>query len=73
MHRFIPLTARQLGFTVVEMPVHHRRRTAGQTKYGVANRALPGLIDCLGVRWMRSRRRNVMFRELTNTREKAGV
>ncbi len=73
MHRFIPLTARQLGFTVVEMPVHHRPRTAGQTKYGVANRALPGLIDCLGVRWIRSRRRDVRFRELTITREKAGA
>ncbi len=83
MHRFIPLTARQLGFTVIEMPVHHRPRTAGQTKYGVANRALPGLIDCLGVRWMRSRRCSVTFCELerpesrgdnlTTTREGAGA
>ena len=83
MHRFIPATARQLGFTVIEMPVHHRPRTAGQTKYGVANRALPGLIDCLGIRWMGSRRCDVRFRELqrpgtrgdklTTLREKAGA
>ncbi len=56
MHRFIPFTARQLGFTVIEMPVRHRPRTAGRTKYGVANRAWAGFVDCLAVRWMRKRR-----------------
>ena len=57
-HRFIPVTARHLGYTVVEMPVNHRARTAGETKYGmgIAQRAIPGLIDCFAVRWMRSRR-----------------
>jgi glycosyltransferase involved in cell wall biosynthesis len=59
MHRFIPVTARQLGFTVVEVPVNHRPRIAGQAKYGVWNRALPGLVDCFAVRWMRHRRRPV--------------
>jgi len=59
MHRFIPVTARHLGYTVIEMPVHHRPRTAGQTKYGmgIAQRAIPGLIDLFAVRYMRSRRR----------------
>jgi len=56
MHRFIPFTARQLGFTVLEMPVRHRPRTAGRTKYGIANRAWAGFVDCLAVRWMRKRR-----------------
>lgn len=65
MHRFIPVTARQLGYAVVEMPVRHRPRTAGIAKYGIWNRALPGLIDCLAVRWMRSRRRPVGSIELT--------
>jgi len=59
MHRFIPVTARQLGFSVVEVPVGHRPRVAGEAKYGVWNRALPGLVDCLAVRWMRGRRRPV--------------
>ncbi len=60
-HRFIPVTARHLGYTVVEMPVNHRPRAAGETKYGmgIAQRAIPGLIDCFAVRWMRSRRRPV--------------
>ena len=45
IHRFIPVSARHLGFTVVEMPVNHRPRLAGETKYGfgITKRALPGL------------------------------
>jgi len=60
-HRFIPVTARQMGYTVVELPVSHRARAHGETKYGagVLTRALPGLIDCFAVRWMGSRRRPV--------------
>lgn len=67
MHRFIPVTARHLGFTVIEMPVNHRPRLAGETKYGfgITKRALPGLVDCFAVRYMRSRRRPVESTELT--------
>lgn len=64
VHRFIPGTARELGYTVVEMPVGHRPRTAGQTNYGIWNRAIPGLIDCFAVRWMRKRRRPIQFCEM---------
>jgi glycosyltransferase involved in cell wall biosynthesis len=66
MHRFIPVTARHLGANVVEMPVNHRPRTAGTTKYGmgIVQRAIPGLIDCLAVRYFRSRRRPVAGREV---------
>jgi dolichol-phosphate mannosyltransferase len=64
MHRFIPITARHLGFRVVEMPVNHRPRLAGTAKYGIWNRAIPGLIDCLAVRWMRARRRPVRHVEV---------
>lgn len=66
MHRFIPITARQLGYRVEEMPVNHRPRTAGVAKYGIWNRALPGLIDCFAVRWMNHRRRPVTYRILTD-------
>jgi dolichol-phosphate mannosyltransferase len=66
MHRFIPATARHLGYSVVEMPVRHRPRAAGITKYGfgITKRALPGLIDCLAVRYMRNRRRPVASQEV---------
>jgi hypothetical protein len=57
MHRFIPVTARHMGFNVVEVQVNHRPRVAGVAKYGIVNRAIPGLIDCLAVRWMMNRRR----------------
>lgn len=65
MHRFIPVTARHLGYTVVEMPVSHRPRIAGVAKYGIWNRALPGLIDCFAMRWMRKRRRPVASEEMS--------
>ena len=59
VHRFIPISAVIHGFKVIEMPVNHRPRTAGETKYGfgIWQRALPGLIDCFAVRWMKNRRR----------------
>ena len=61
MHRFIPATAHSLGYRVVEMPVGHRPRVAGEPKYGmgITKRAIPGLVDCFAVRWMRKRRRPV--------------
>ncbi len=66
MHRFIPITAVHLGYKVVEMPVHHRPRVAGETKYGfgIWQRALPGLIDCFAVRWMGKRRRPTASTEI---------
>lgn len=66
MHRFIPVSARHLGYKVIEMPVKHRPRTAGETKYGfgILQRALPGLRDLLAVSWMRDRRRPTQSCEL---------
>ncbi len=66
MHRFIPVTARHLGYKVIEMQVSHRPRAAGTTKYGfgIIQRAIPGLVDCLAVRWMRGRRRPVQAMEV---------
>ena len=55
MHRFLPTLVRLEGYRVVEIPVNHRPRRFGQSKYGVMNRALRGLVDCLAVRWMGTR------------------
>ena len=57
MHRFLPAYARLLGARIQEVPVSHRPRRAGAAKYGVLNRALPGLLDCLVMRWMLNRYR----------------
>ena len=46
---------RKAGYKVAEMPVNHRARRFGTSKYGAMNRAFRGLADCLAVRWMGSR------------------
>jgi len=56
MHRFLPTLMRFQGFTVREVPVNHRPRTAGVSKYGFGNRAWRGLVDCFAMRWYKSRR-----------------
>jgi dolichol-phosphate mannosyltransferase len=55
MHRFLPALVRMEGARVAEMPVRHRPRPAGRSKYGVWNRAWVGSADLLGVRWLKSR------------------
>ncbi len=55
MHRFLPTLVRMQGFAVIEMPVRHRPRRFGVSKYGAMNRAFRGLIDCFAVRWMSKR------------------
>lgn len=54
-HRFIPTLLRMQGYRVVEVPVNHRPRRFGQTKYGIWNRAVSALKDLLVVRWMKDR------------------
>lgn len=55
MHRFLPTLVRFEGYKVIEMPVNHRPRKFGVSKYGAMNRAFRGLADCFAVRWMSSR------------------
>jgi glycosyltransferase involved in cell wall biosynthesis len=55
MHRFLPTLLALAGARVVEMPVGHRPRVAGRSKYGIGNRLFVGLADVLAVRWMKSR------------------
>ena len=58
MHRFIPALVKAAGYRLVEVPVNHRPRRFGQSKYGLGNRALRATIDMFGVRWLLSRRLN---------------
>src|SRR5688572_1370718 len=60
MHRFLPTLVRMEGYRVVEMPVNHRPRQFGVSKYGAMNRAFRGLADCMAVRWMG--KRNLRYR-----------
>ncbi|MGZ8851550.1 MAG: glycosyltransferase, partial [Thermoanaerobaculia bacterium] len=63
MHRFLPTLVRIDGYKVVEMPVNHRSRRFGVSKYGAMNRAARGLVDCLAVRWMTKRALKYKVRE----------
>ncbi|MBV9672816.1 MAG: glycosyltransferase family 2 protein [Verrucomicrobia bacterium] len=55
VHRFIPALIKGQGYRIVEIPVNHRPRRHGVSKYTFANRALQATIDMLGVRWLLSR------------------
>jgi glycosyltransferase involved in cell wall biosynthesis len=63
MHRFLPTLLRMEGATVTEIPVSHRPRRHGSSKYGIGNRAFVGFVDVLAVRWMQSRTRRYDARE----------
>jgi glycosyltransferase involved in cell wall biosynthesis len=69
MHRFIPALVKGAGFRLVEIPVNHRPRKFGQSKYGLGNRALRATIDMFGVRWLLSRTLN--YKEKTQGHAKA--
>lgn len=55
MHRFLPALCRRAGIPVVNIPVNHRPRTRGRSKYGVMNRLWVGIVDLLGVMWLQQR------------------
>ncbi|HEX9351429.1 MAG TPA: glycosyltransferase family 2 protein [Gaiellaceae bacterium] len=51
LHRFIPVLAYYRGFRVAELPVNHRPRTHGRSRYGL-ERYLRGFLDLLTVTFM---------------------
>jgi len=57
MHRFLPALVIRNGGSVVSIPVGHRPRASGVSKYGVRNRLWVGLVDLLGVAWLQRRAR----------------
>lgn len=63
MHRFIPALVKGAGYKLVEVPVNHRPRKFGLSKYGLGNRAVRATIDMFGVRWLLSRQLNYKARD----------
>src|SRR5207247_145700 len=55
MHRFLPTLIKMEGGTVTEVPVSHRPRKHGVTKYGMWNRVWRSLQDAFAVRWLQGR------------------
>jgi dolichol-phosphate mannosyltransferase len=56
MHRFLPALMQMRGRKVRSIPVNHRPRRHGKSKYGIRNRLWPGVVDLLGVMWLERRR-----------------
>ena len=57
MHRFLPALVLREGAQVVAVPVRHRQRIAGRSKYGISNRLWVGIVDMAGVMWLNRRMR----------------
>jgi glycosyltransferase involved in cell wall biosynthesis len=56
MHRFLPALALREGAVVRSLPVNHRPRERGVSKYGTWDRLWVGISDLFGVMWLRRRR-----------------
>ncbi|MFM7375249.1 MAG: glycosyltransferase, partial [Chthoniobacterales bacterium] len=56
MHRYLPAFFANSGLNAVEIEVNHRPRKTGVSKYTLGGRALRGVWDLIGVRWLLARR-----------------
>jgi dolichol-phosphate mannosyltransferase len=65
MHRFLPALIKGMGYHLVEVPVNHRPRRHGTSKYTFGNRALRATIDMLGVRWLLSRQIKIRLKDFS--------
>jgi dolichol-phosphate mannosyltransferase len=52
MHRFLPALFQRAGHGVISVPVNHRERTRGTSKYGLHNRLWVGIVDLFGLVWL---------------------
>ena len=55
MHRFMPALYQRHGTQVISVPVNHRPRLQGTSKYGLFNRLWVGIVDIFGVMWLQRR------------------
>lgn len=62
-HRFIPVLMKLEGAKIIEVPVNHRNRYSGVSKYNNIKRAIQGLYDLIGIKWTISRHINPIIKE----------
>jgi len=65
MHRFLPALLIAQGGRLQEVPVRHRPRRGGRSKYGMWDRAFRGLVDTFAVRWYARRALRYEIKEET--------
>jgi hypothetical protein len=58
-HRYLPALVLREGFAVVHVDVIDRQRRHGKSNYGILDRGLRGVLDLVGVWWLRRRRKVV--------------
>lgn len=63
MHRYLPALMQRAGWKTLSVPVNHRHRTAGVSKYTNLGRAVVGLRDLRGVAWLITRSRRTAVEE----------
>jgi dolichol-phosphate mannosyltransferase len=63
MHRYLPALFQRAGWRTVSVPVSHRPRTNGASKYTNFGRAMVGVRDLIGVAWLIKRSRRTAVRE----------
>ena len=73
MHRFLPALVLREGGVVRSVPVNHRPRRRGVSKYGVLDRLGVGIIDLLGVLWLQRRTSRARLLEETVPDAKAAA
>jgi dolichol-phosphate mannosyltransferase len=56
VHRFLPVLVHANGSRTREIPISHRARIAGVSKYGLANRLWRGIYDLIAMAWYQKRR-----------------
>jgi dolichol-phosphate mannosyltransferase len=64
MHRYLPALFQRAGWQVRSVPVNHRARGAGVSKYNNLNRALVGIADLRGVAWLIKRSKRTATEEV---------
>ena len=64
MHRYLPALMQRAGWKTVSVPVNHRHRASGVSKYNNLNRALVGIRDLRGVAWLIARNRRSAVEEV---------
>ena len=64
MHRYLPALVKRAGFQSVSVPVNHRERGSGVSKYNNLGRAWVGLKDLRGVAWLIKRSKVTGIREV---------
>jgi dolichol-phosphate mannosyltransferase len=73
LHRFLPSMFEGARLHVVSIPITHRVRPSGTSKYGIFSRVFTPFIDCLAIRWLSLRwitsHPNVHYEEVSRSVE----